>query len=56
MSRCLKTVGEIVKRLLVTFTRVVDRGRNVRHFLDVQIRSSHARSATDAKVSGCFVH
>lgn len=51
MSWCLTTIGEIIKRLLVAFTRIVNRGRHVGHILDVQVRQGDARPATDAEVS-----
>lgn len=51
VSWCLTTIGEIVKRLLVAFTRIVNRGRNVGHILDVQIRQGDARAAAHAEVS-----
>ena len=51
MSWCLTTIGEIIKRLLVAFTRIVNRRRHVGHILDVQVRQGDARPATDAEVS-----
>lgn len=51
VSWCLTTIGEIVKRLLVAFTRIVNRGRNVGHILDVQIRQGDARAAAHAEIS-----
>lgn len=51
VSWCLTTIGEIIKRLLVAFTRIVNRGRHVGHILDVQVRPGDARAAADAEVS-----